>query len=387
MDAQQSSITKKKPKERSRVLFFIWNNMPRVALILFIAVIYLLFGTINEKKAEIEAAKKEEHVELKKLVNTVLLDLQPQTVEDVIKLPGTIEPWRKLDLLAKVSGTIVEVLVREGDTVEAGVILAKIEEDDYRIALDAAKAAYKLAKSDFERNQAMLKKRVIPPANLESSENTLKKTQSDLEKAELQLSRCTITAPIAGVVRSFDAKKGAYLSVGDPLGQILQIDRVKAVVGIPESDVAAVRRIKEVDLTIQALEDKEFTGRAHFLSPAPDTTAYLYRFELELDNLQHEVLPGMFFRAYIVKERIDNAVMVPLYSIVSRGDQQYVYVAEGDEVRRRKVQMGIIDKWMVQITQGLKPGDKVIIEGHRDVDEGQRINIVKTITDPTERLL
>lgn len=387
MDSKKNRKTLSADPKRSGLLFFIWNNLPRLALVIFIAVIFSLFGTIGEKKAKLEAAKKEEHVDRKKLVNAILLQLQPRTIHDVINLPGTIEPWSTLELMAKVQGAIVEVLVEEGDSVQVGDVLARIEEDDYRIALDAAKAAYTLAKSEFTRNQAMLKKRVIPSASLETSETALLKAKTDLERAELELSRCTITAPIDCVVKRIDAKVGAFLNVGDPLAQLLQLDRVKGVVGIPESDVAAVRKVQQVDITISALDNKHFMGKAHFFAPAPETTAYLYRFELALENAEHEILPGMFLRANIIKEQVDNAIMVPLYAIISRSDAQYVYVVDGDEVRRQPVELGIIEGWQIQVTKGLSSGDKILIEGHRDVEDGQQINIVKVITDPAERLL
>lgn len=374
-------------RARSGVLFFIWNNLPRLGLVLFIAVIFMLSGTVGEKKAKLEAAKKEGQVAQRRLVNTVLLELVPRTIYDVINLPGTIEPWTELQLLAKVSGAITEVLVEEGDSVKAGTVMARIEEDDYRLALDAATAAYNLARSEFARNQEMLKKRVIPPASMESSETALLKAKTDLEKARLQLSRCAITAPMDSVVRRIDAKVGTYLSVGDPLIELLELDRVKGVVGIPESDVAAVRNISEVDITINALNGRQFTGKAHFLSPSPKTTAYLYRFELALDNPSHEILPGMFLRANIVKEQVDNAVMVPLYAIISQGEEQFVYVAVDGEVERRPVQLGIIEGWQIQVAKGLEAGERVVIEGHREVEDGQQINIVKVVSDPAERLL
>ncbi len=387
MNDQCSKYKDKEYKPQSRLLFFIWNNIPRLALIIFIVVIYILFGVIGAKKGALEAAKKDAYVEEKKLVNAVVLTVEPRVIQDTINLPGTIEPWSKLNLLAKVSGSITEVLVKEGDRLKAGDVIALIEEDDYRIALDAARAAHSLAKSEFRRNQEMLKKKVIPPANLETSETKLLRAKTDLEMAELRLSRCEIIAPVSSVVRHLDAKIGAYVSVGDPLGELLQLDKVKAVVGIPESDVDAVRKIKQVALKVQALNNEDFIGSAYFLSPAPENTAYLYRFELALDNPDHIILPGMFCRANIIKQTINSALMVPLYSLVSREGKQFVYVVDGENVRRQEVELGIIDEWQIQVTKGLLPGVQVVIEGHRDVEDGQQINIVKTVTDPNEILL
>ena len=173
-----------------------------------------------------------------------------------------------------------------------------------------------------------------------------------------------------------------FLSVGDPVGQMLQIDRLKAVVGIPESDVVAVRKISEVNITIQALDDRKVTAKKYFLAPAPETVARVYRLELEIDNQDRSILPGMFLRAHVVKNIINDAVSVPLYSVISRNDEQFVFVALDGVVQKRPVKLGVIEKWQVQITEGLTPGEKVVVEGHRDVEDGQEIEVIQTITDP-----
>jgi membrane fusion protein (multidrug efflux system) len=189
-----------------------------------------------------------------------------------------------------------------------------------------------------------------------------------------------------GVINRLDAKVGLLLSIGDPVAQMLAIDRVKAVVGIPESDVAAMQGVAEVELSIQALENKKILGRRHYLSKAPESAARLYRLELALDNPDQAILPGMFVRAHIVKKRIDNAVMVPLYAVISRNDEQYVFVANSEEVHKKPVELGIISGWQVQVAKGLEPGERVLIEGHRDVAAGQKVNVVREVQDPADIL-
>ena len=382
-----------KPPESSRsplkvrLLRLVWNNLPRVALAGLVVLIFLLMGMVGGKKDRLLQEKLAAQVEHKALVNAVLLEVKPQSMEDAINLPGTVEPWTRLELMAKISGTIDAVKVKEGDLVKTGQVLALMEADDYRVAVDVARAAHTLAKADFERGRSMHETKVIPTASLESAAARLQTAAAELERAQLQLSRCTITAPMDGVVKRLDAKVGLYLGVGDPLGELLRIDRVKAVVGIPESDVDAVRRLDQVGLTIRALADRQVTGHKQYLASAPDTGAFLYRMELALDNPGHEILPGMFFRARVVKHRFDEALAVPLYSIISRGDEQYVFVAEGETVRKQRVSLGVIEGWQVQITEGLKPGDRVLLEGQREVEDGQKIKVVKVVADPKEALL
>lgn len=367
---------------QGKAFLLTWRYLPPIVLIGIILLIIALGGLIYNKYERLKQEKEAAQAKEAKPVNTVLLDLQPTTIQDAINLPGVIEPWTRLELMAKISGSITEVLVKEGSEVKQGDVLARIEEDDYRIALDSAAAAYKRAQADYKRKKVMLSKKAIPQADLELSETQMLTAKAAMDDAKLKLSRCSIIAPMDGVIRRLDAKKGLFLSIGDPIAEILELDRVKAIVGIPESDVAAVRNISTVDITIQALEDYTVQGKTFFLSPSPETTARLYRLELEVDNPDKAILPGMFFRADVVKKTVHDAVAVPLFSVITRNNEQYVFVSNDETVHKRLVQLGIIEKWMVQITDGLEAGEKVVIEGHRDVEDGQKINVLKVVNNP-----
>lgn len=367
---------------RGKFVFFFWNNLPRFILLVMITLIIVLFMTVSDKKSEIQAEQAAAIKNERPPVNTVVMEVTPRAISNKINLPGSIEPWTRLELISKIAGSIEEVLVQEGDSVKEGDIIAKIESDDYRIALDRATAAYKLAKADFERDKSVYAKGAIPTAELDARETNMQTAKADLDNATLLLSRCTIKAPINGVIRSLDAKVGLYLGIGDPIGRILQIDKVKAVIGIPESDITAVRNLPTVDLTIQALDNLQIVGKNYFVSSSPETAARLYRIELEIDNPDHRILPGMFVRANIIKQSREDALSIPFYSIISRNDEQYVFIERDGVVRKQPVQTGIMEQWMVEITDGLQSGDRIVVEGHRDVENDQKVNVVKVVNDP-----
>ena len=90
----------------------------------------------------------------------------------------------------------------------------------------------------------------------------------------------------------------------------------------------------------------------------------------------------MFVRADIVKKSSDQALSIPFYSIISRNNEQYVFVEKDGVAEKRNVTTGIMEEWMVEITEGLEPGERVVVEGHRDVEDGRKVKVVKTITDP-----
>ncbi len=92
----------------------------------------------------------------------------------------------------------------------------------------------------------------------------------------------------------------------------------------------------------------------------------------------------MFIRAGIVKNTYQNSIAVPFYSVISRNDEQFVYIEENGIARKKFIRLGIMEKWMVQITEGLNAGDKLIVEGHRDVENDQQVKVVQAITRPED---
>ncbi len=367
---------------RAKYVYLIWKNLPRLSLLILILFTALGFFAIKDKGKRLAEEKAKAAVEEKQLLNVVVLDIGKITLRDRINLPGTIEPWQRLELLAKVGGMIEEVLVTEGDQVEEGTVLARIEEADYRIGLQSAQATWTLANAEYKRVKTMHGKGIAPQAELETRKAQLQTAQAALDDAQLNLSRCTIKAPMSGIIRRLDAKTGLLLAIADPVAEILQIDQVKAVVGIPESDVAAVRELDEIDITIQALSDRKLTGKKHFLSPAPESNAHVYRMELALTNQDTSILPGMFVRADIVKEERANTLALPLYSVITRKGEQFIYLEDKGVVRKQLVELGIMEGWMVEVTDGLQEGDRVVVEGHRDIEDGQEVRVIRSLSTP-----
>lgn len=378
---------KSKAKLKTGLLQRISRFFPVLIPVVLFGAIWGLAGTIKEEKAQMAAEKLKVIAAERPPANVVVMNLAPVTMEDRINLPGTIEPWQKLSVLAKVEGTVIEVKVAEGEKVTKGQLIARLDPVDYRIALNSARANYDLAAANQKRMARLYEQKIIPAAEMEEVEARIKTSKAHLDKASLLFSRCEIKAPISGIVQRLDAKEGSFLNAFDPLAEILQINRVKAVIGIPESDVALIRDIQEVPLKIQALNEKEVTGRFHFLASSPETAARLYRLELTIDNADNLILPGMFFRAHIVKRVIHDTISVPLFSVIRRNNKQFVYLEENGVARQAPVELGIMEDWQVQVRKGLSPGGRIVVEGHRSIDQGHRLNVVRTLQESGEVLL
>ncbi len=318
------------------------------------------------------------------VANVVALKIVPRPIRDRIDLPGTLKPWADLNVVAEVRGKVIEKTVTEGTRVKKGEIIVKLDQRESRNDFDSAKASYDMALAQLNRLKELYKEQLATREQLDNVTAQMKRLKAAMDNAALNLERCDIRAPIDGVVNQIYIEKGQYLSTSDKVAEILQMDRVKVEVGIPESDVDAVRRVDDYQVRIDALDGKIYSAKKHFLSNTADAMARLYNLDLMIENTTGEILPDMFARIEIVKQEVSEGISIPLYAVISRGETNIVYVVNSEKAHRREVELGLQEGWMVQITKGLKSGDKVIVVGHRDVNDEQPVNVVRTVQDPQD---
>ncbi|MBW1803006.1 MAG: efflux RND transporter periplasmic adaptor subunit, partial [Deltaproteobacteria bacterium] len=336
------------------------------------------------KKIRLEEEKKAAMKTEVPAVRVITLTIEPKRLEDKISLPAEVEPYENLWVKAEVSGQILKVFVDEGQMVKKGQVLVKLDDRDYKSRLARIEANYKLAKVDHERTIKLARRKIAAESKLDETEARLKDLVAQQKEARLALNRARITAPISGRLNEIKAKKGDFLRIGQEVLQILQFGKVKVTVGVPESDVTAVFDLKKANVVIDALNNRRVTGKKLFLSRQPRTMARLYNLELVVPNPDGHILPGMFAKVELVKSVFDQALSIPLYAVITRGDERFIYVENNGHAKKRRVELGILTGWEVQITSGLRPHDRVIVVGHRFLDDGQAIKVIKNVSHPKE---
>jgi membrane fusion protein (multidrug efflux system) len=359
----------------------IWGFLPTLVVILLVGVIFLLSGRIQSEGEVIKERTANSLRTERRPTNVITMEMVPTPLRERLSLPGTVKPWKSLNVVAEVSGKIVEKKVSEGRRVQKGDILARIDERDYKNALASSRASYQVAKATQKRLESLYKEKVGTQSQLDDIIARVRTSQAAMDNAALALERCTIRAPFDGVVNRFHIEAGQYLAIGDPVAEVLQIDRVKIEVGIPESDVDKVRRLKHFTVKIDALGGRRFQGTRHYLYKNSDNFARLYNLEIAVDNPSGEILPDMFTRVEIVKTEVTNGLGVPLYTLINRRGIDALYVVTDGVARLTPVETGIQDGWQVEISKGLKPGDQVVVVGQRQIDDGEAVNVTRTIRD------
>ncbi|MGA1867224.1 MAG: efflux RND transporter periplasmic adaptor subunit [bacterium] len=362
----------------------IWEIIPGLAVFLLIAIIGMLGVQIIGKKERLKAEKLAAYENERPPVNVVVQEVQPTEVVDLLTLPAMITPWEDLTVYAEVSGQIVSFSVKEGDMVNEGDLLAKIDPRDYQNRLMQVQASHDLAQIEFERIVKLAKVNTATQAQLDSARARLQETDSALAAARLDLERCTITSPISGFINKRFAKKGLLVSRSDPLFQILDTRRVKVEVGIPESDVEAISTLKEANITIEALDNMKVKGKKIFLSRQPNSFARVYELKLAVDNPDGMIRPGMFAKVDLIKRRHPDSLVVPLYAVINNRDEHFVYIINDDFAHYRAVELGVMRGWEVQVVRGLKPHERVVVVGQRNLEDGQKVKIIRSIQDPKE---
>ncbi len=358
--------------------------LPLLILLILIFITVGLGARVKNEKNRLLEKKSNAVSQERPPVNVVVQELVPALLRDRLNLPGMVEPWEDLNILAEVSGMVAEVLVEEGDHVNQGDLIVQLDPSDYENTRNSIKASYNLALTNLKRLSGLHDQEIIAQSQYDSVKAEVVSLEAELAIAELRLKRCYIRSSIAGVVNELPAQKGLYLAVGDPVATVLDIDQVKVSVGIPETDVDAVRKIARFEVTIEALQNKKITGVKNFLAVAPESQAQVYRLELTVNNQSGEILPGMFARVEIIKDEFPDALAIPLYAVISRDNKHFVFLDEDSIAKLQEVKLGILDGWQVQITDGLASGQRVVVVGQRSVDAGQKLNVVKKVISPSE---
>jgi len=375
-------------------------------VIIIIVTILILGMMVGQKSKKVEAAKKNAISDNEAAINVVTLELKPETVKDKITLPGVVRPWIQVIVSAEVAGRAIEKTIGEGTKVSKGDVIARIDSAKYLNAYNAAKASYESAVASKKRLTNLYSSKLSNKSDLDTITAQAANYEASMKIAALDLEKCSVQAPVSGLINRLLFEEGQFIDTGVPVAEIIQIDKVKVTVGIPESDMNKVRSLTDFQVAFKGLDEKIFQAKKHFLSKTTSSLARLYDLDVVIENPEHEILPGMFGRVELVKQKTDNTLSVPLFSIIATSGEKVVYIAQKnkhydllaaafnawgidqtppkDRAQKKIVKTGLQEGWMVQITEGLAAGDEVIISGQRNMSEQQKIKIIKKVSEQEE---
>ena len=330
---------------------------------------FVMNGCKDQEKMAIAENSSREIAAVPVLVTVV----EPVSIRDVVFLPGETEAYEDVKVAANAAGRVEWIGPREGQTVEKGALLAKIDVSAHKAALEHAKAAYNLANDLCERRRRLYANKIIAKEELDQSETQLKLARTDLEQIKVRYNHGFPKSPITGIINHLYVDVGEYADIGKPIADIVNIDKIKINVRVPELDIRYVQKGQKTPIKIDAFAERPLIGTIDFVSFKADAATKTFLVRSVIDNPEHDIRPGMIGRVAFVRRTIPDAVTVPLFAIVDKGGERMVFIEKDGIAESRTISIGVIEGDRVQITSGLEVGDHLIVKGHTEVEDGMKV--------------
>ncbi len=286
---------------------------------------------------------------------------------------ATISSDYDAPVAARVGGEVVELLVEEGDRVEKGQLLARLDGERLRLEMLSARANLEQARKEYARNMDLAERGLISASMFEGLKYDLDALEANYELRKLNFDYSGIRAPIAGVVSSREVKLGQALRVNDVAFRITDTSVLQAHLQIPQSELVKFAAGHSATVEIASMPGSVFPAIIERISPTIDIRNGTFRATARIDNASGYLAPGMFARFAIAYEVHENALVVPADAVVEEDEQATVYVVADGEVSRRVIETGIESAGVVEILEGLQEDETVVVVGHTGLRDGSKV--------------
>ncbi|TNF49499.1 efflux RND transporter periplasmic adaptor subunit [bacterium] len=315
-----------------------------------------------------------------KSTNISIQKLVPETVEEIFTLPGTLEAWENLTLSLEQSGPIAWIGPREGNKVKAGQAILRIDQDTLKSNLARDQIDYDLKKKHLERLQQLLDEKLVSQKAYDDALQGAEIARANLTLSRIAIEKSTLVSPISGILDDLLVDRGEYGTVGTPAAVVVQVDRLKVMVDIPEKDVTVTRVGNKVKVLTAEVRGRDASGRKgeviHVSYRANEMTR-TYLAKVAIDNRDGLLRPGMIVRVRFVRRVLEDVLTIPLYAVIDRDGEKFVFVTENDTAVERQVRLGPIINGKVVIFGGIQKGEDLVIKGQQLLTDGSPVTIVE----------
>jgi len=286
-----------------------------------------------------------------------------------------LEARAEAQVIAKVSGVALQVLVEEGQYVHAGQTLVRL--DSARSALVAAQSAAQLRKleANYARSRQLAEQKLISVNDNDQLRYDLENARAANKAANLELQYANVTAPISGVIASRSIKSGNFVQINTPIMRIVDVSRLEAVLNVPERELATLKAGLPVQLGVDALPGKTFKGKVDRVAPVVDSGSGTFRVVCAFADGE-ALRPGMFGRIKIDYDQRADALVVPRAALLEDESDPAVFVVRNKKSTRVPVKLGYMDGEWAEVRSGIKQGEQVVIAGKSALRDGSEVQVI-----------
>ncbi|MBN1101907.1 MAG: efflux RND transporter periplasmic adaptor subunit [Deltaproteobacteria bacterium] len=350
----------------------------RMKLSILGMIVFLLLGALSGagcSRSEGTVQAEKNRSEEQRTVQVSITEVRPVPIRDILALPAQTEAWQDVKVASDAPGRVEWVGPREGERVKKGQVLAKVDVSALKAALDRARAAFNLAEDLYGRRKQLFERKIIHQEDLDRSFTERTLAEANLRQARIEYERGFTQAPINGFVNYLYVDEGEFVDRGKPVADLVDLDKIKIQVDVPEMDVRYIKVGQTVGVRIDALPELELTGMVDFVAYKADPATRTFQVRVIISNTEHRVRPGMIARVVFLRRVIAEALVAPLFALVEKSGERMVFVEKDGVVHARTVSLGVIEGERIQITKGLNPGDHLIVAGQSMIEEGTRVEV------------
>ena len=308
------------------------------------------------------------------LITVDVLPARNGTVIERTESVGTARANESVTVTAKQAGIVTQINFVEGQRVRAGAALAELEAGERRADLDQARAQRNEIRQRLDRARQLRPGGNVAEARLDELESQLHAADARVRAMDARLEDSRIVAPFDGRVGLRQVSLGALVQPGTPVTTLDDVSKIKFEFAVPETVLAQLAVGLNVIARTSAFPDRTFEGKVSVIDTRVDPSTRAVRVNALFDNKDEILKPGLFLNVELALARRENATLIREEALLAEGLRQFVFVVEGDRVKRREVKLGVRLQGEVEILQGVAAGALVVVRGVQRVRDGQTVN-------------
>jgi RND family efflux transporter MFP subunit len=294
--------------------------------------------------------------------------------DNALTFMGTFEPIRQNSIGSDASGKILQMLVKEGDYVTSGQVLAKVDNEYLLLQLQNLEVTIQGQKKDDERFSSLSAIQAIPEVQAEKNKLALASLEIQKKQLQKQINSATIKAPFSGVITKKFIDLGSVVGPGIPLFEITDVSSLKLTVYVPEAEIMKFGKSQKVNVKADIYADKNFDGTITNIAVQADKS-HNFAVQVTVSNPNKELMAGMYGNMSVANQTSKNALSIPRSALIGSTQNPQVYVIKSGKAILTSFQAGISDGTHIEVASGIDKNDKIVIKGQVNLQNKSNVKI------------
>jgi membrane fusion protein (multidrug efflux system) len=353
------------------------NSLPKVAIVCLLLAAGGGYWYLYQRPPDPPAAQAAPAEGTPQTIAVEAAEVEVGPVVEATSVTGTLRSDEDATISTEIAGRVSGIHFREGETLKQGDLLFTLDDAIYRAEVATAEANLELSRRNHQRARELLERNAGTERARDEAQAQLDIDQADVNLARTRLEKTRITAPFDGVIGLRQVSAGEYVTPGQDLVSVEDIEPIKVDFRIPERLLSVVKPGQAIEVIVEAWPERTFEGEVYAIDPQINAEGRSIVLRARIDNEERLLRPGLFARVRLITERRQNAVLVPEQALVPQGGKRYVFKIVEGKVQRTEVEVGERRFGEAEILSGLAPGDVVVTAGQMKLQDGIAVRVLE----------